>query len=796
MSKKYGYFKPTVMEYVITDPMTPEPWINYLHGDKLNMFISNGAGGTAWYEQPHTGRLTRYRLNGMPVDSPGFYLYIRDNMDIWNPSYFPSMAELNKYECHHGMGYTEFVSAKNDLECKLKYFIPLDDEILLWDLTLTNNSTETKKIQLYPYIDYSLHDFDKDTFFFLVCGNQARYSFDATSNSLVSDYFAFESQFMGKTVFSGSEPFTKFDMSRNDFIGRGRTEANPVGLEKGLQNTEVPDGGFYACGTFELDIKLAPEENKRVIIKLAVAKEIAEAQRLSKKYNSFALVDDAFKKIGAFWNKTISNCQVVTPEENLDNMINAWFPRNIQSTMRNGRSISHRHPGCGTSMRFRDTMQDIMPGCSLFPEETRQTILTLMRSVTSSGRIVTNLDPQTLRCSNPEHTRSDAVVWGIFTVYKYLAETGDFTLLPEVVPHYDQGKATVLEHLIKAMKFVANNTGGNGLPLIFDCDWNDMLQVFSDSAPDGESVMLAEQFIYASKLLNEILEIVDDPENIAYFQNKSKSFSRILNSETCWDGNWFKRLLYPHNCIGSNNNLEGQIFLNTQSWAVIAGTLPKDKTQVAMNEVSERLDTECGLKLFTPPLTRMLDGKKRFHTNTPGAGENGGLFLHANTWSIIAETLLGNPKRAWKYCSQILPANLSARDPKLYGREPYAFASWVYGPDHKAFGNAALTWLTGGAAWIYMASNEYILGIRPLIQGLLVSPCIPPEWDGYSVKRKVRGKDYDITVKNPEHIGCGNTEIKVNGKIHNGNIIPYCKSNETTKIEVKITSKDIYREHL
>jgi cellobiose phosphorylase len=470
-------------------------------------------------------------------------------------------------------------------------------------------------------------------------------------------------------------------------------------------------------------------------------------------------------------------------------MLNTWLPKNIHSTMRNGRSISHRHPGDGTAMRFRDTMQDIMPGTLLFPDETRDIIMFLMRSITASGRVVTDIDPATFTSSNPNHTRSDAIVWGVFTLYKYVAETGDMQILDAVLPYFDKGEGTVLEHLIRGMRFVGENTGANGLPKMFDCDWNDMLQVFSNAREGGESVMVAEQFIYAARLLIDLLQYVGQTEAISFLEMKSRDFTAILASDVCWDGDWFKRLLYSDAELGSRNNPEGKLFLNTQSWAAFAGTLPVEKVRKAMDKVSELLDTECGIRLFTPPFTKMMDGVTRFHTNTPGAGENGGLFLHANTWAIIAEAMLGNQKQAWKYFSQILPNNLSARNPEHYGREPYAFASWVYGPDHEAFGHAALTWLTGGAAWIFMAGVEYILGIRPTLDGLLISPCIPSEWGEFKVSREVRGATYEITVLDPDRIGYGKVSLIVDGQRLAGCTVPYASAGKVVTIQVQIEPK-------
>jgi cellobiose phosphorylase len=313
-----------------------------------------------------------------------------------------------------------------------------------------------------------------------------------------------------------------------------------------------------------------------------------------------------------------------------------------------------------------------------------------------------------------------------------------------------------------------------------------MLQVFSNAKAGGESIMLAEQYIYAARLLIEILEHIGKWDTISFLKNKIEDFSKILASNVCWDGTWFKRLVYPDAELGGKNNSEGKIFLNAQSWAAIAGVLPEDKIRTSLNSVAEMLDTECGIRLFTPPFTTMMDGVTRFHSNTPGAGENGGLFLHANTWAVIAEALMKNPKRAWKYFSQILPNNLSARNPEHYGREPYAFASWVYGPDHEAYGHAALTWLTGGAAWIYTAGIEYILGIRPTLEGLVINPCIPPEWDGFEVIRKIRGAEYHISVSNPEKTGFGTVKLIVDGTPTKGNTVPYVSAEKTVKVKAVI----------
>ena len=374
-------------------------------------------------------------------------------------------------------------------------------------------------------------------------------------------------------------------------------------------------------------------------------------------------------------------------------------------------------------------------------------------------------------------TRIDGALWGVYTVYRYLAETGDYTLLDEVVPYYDAGEGTVLDHLLRGMRFIGEHDGGDGLPLIFDVDWNDMLTLFSSTYRDVQSVMVAEQFIYAARLLLEILQTVGSPTATAWFHEKIRHYTQVLNSDACWDGAWFKRLLMHEMVMGSRHNREGQIFLNARSWAVIAGTLDAEKTRQAMDSAHRHLATEYGLRLFAPPFTKMLDNRTPFNSNTPGAGENGGIFLHANTWAVMASALLGNSERAWAYYRAILPPAL-AKDPDRYGNEPYAFSSWVYGPDHEQFGRGQLAWLTGGASWMHTVGWEYILGIRPTLNGMVLSPCAPREWQRYRVCRRIRGCRYEIEVRNPQgRPPESGISITAGGKALSDNVLPYSSEN-------------------
>ena len=780
---KYGYFDTDNREYVITTPLTPKPWINYLGGvGELDAFVSNRAGGTVWYKQPHTGRLTRYQYQSLPEDSPGFYFYIKENGTIWNPSFMPSRNALDSYECRHGLYYTKFNSVKNALRAEVKYFIPRNDAIMRWDVTFTNESDETKTFKAYPYMDFSMRDVLKDVLYYHFCGNQMTGTYEAQYNALKLDYFAFEAQHPGCSLMGASKKFTRYEMLREKFVGVCSDESAPQAIINGLSNSEVSGSGLQMCGSFELDFTLAPHTSERVIIKFANAPQLEEAAQLLEKYDDFNTVDAEMESFKNMWDSVLAKQQVNTPDPALNEMVNVWFPKNIKTTMRCGRSISHRHTGTGTSKTFRDTMQDIMSGAVLFPAETRENIMLLMHSVRSNGQITTNIDPKSLKCGNLSHIRCDAIVWGIFTISKYIAETGDSAILYEKLNDYDGNPSTVLELLVRAMRFTGTEVGKNGFPKLFSCDWNDSLAIISAVMSDGESVMVAQQYIVAAKLLIRLLDNTEYAETISFLNERIEAFSKAVDN-AAWDGKWYKRLLFPDYAMGSNNCDEGKIFLNTQSWAAIAGTLDNAHVKQAMQSVSEILDSPCGIRISYPGFTKLVDGR-RYTGNYVAAGENGGLFYHANTWAVIAEASLGNNKRAWKYFNQIMPCMRASESADIYGREPYAFASWVYAPENGNYGKASLSHLTGGASWMYRVATEFLLGVQVRVDGIRIAPCIPNEWKSYSITRQIAGANYTFNFANPDGKSGQSVEITVNGSKLDSNLIPYAQAGEKVTVQV------------
>lgn len=770
---EYGYFDEEAREYVITNPVTPAPWINYLTGGGLWAFLSQTAGGLAFYREPAEGRLTRYRFNGPPLDSPGFYTYVQDGKHLWNPGLRPTGTALDSYRCRHGMGYTILEAEKRQLAATVTYVIPPEDPVLLWKVRLENRSDQPKPVKLSTYVEFSLHTFSKDDLAYLVCGNQWRLTFDPKLNAVKIDYFAFESPFAGQSYFAANRPVDAFEIDRERFLGPGRTEANPLGLERGLQNSEVPDGGRFTCGVLQHALTLAPGESTDVVYRYAVSEDFRKSARLLRKYHRPESVDRAVEQSQTRWDRALGAAQMRTPSPEMNAMMNTWFPYGARVTFYLGRSISTRHTGGGGALRYRDSMQDAMPAAVYFPADARKRLLDILHTMYRDGHCVTSANPETLRPmpGDDRFIRSDAAVWGVMAVYSYLAETGDFGFLQEAVPYLDGGEDTVFDHLLQSLRFISRHMGKHGLPDLFAVDWNDFLQIFTVSYSGCQSVMVAQQFIYAARLLGEIAAKVGREGECEFLRRTSERLRRVLESEVCWDGEWYRRVLGDNVVMGSKTSGDAQIFLNTQSWAVLCGALDPERTRQAMDAAYERLNTPYGIRLFAPPF-RTMPGGGRVPANTPGAGENGGIFLHANTWAVMAEAALGRGDRAWEYFSQILPPVLSGRDPERYLNEPYAFSSWVYGPDHERYGGGQLSWLTGGAAWMTVVGWEYLLGLRPRLEGLEVNPCLPHDWPGYSARRVWRGTVYEIEVSNPERICTGEVALVADGRPLEGNLLP------------------------
>ena len=786
-NNKYGYFDDSAKEFIISDPLPPMPWINYLSNGHLCSIISQKGGGMSFLDSSVEQRFTRYHQDrAVPEDRPGHYVYIREqDGTLWSPTFEPARTALDDWECRHGMGYTVFDASYKGVSARLCFFIPPGDNVLLWDLTLENKRGKTASLTIAPYVEFSFLQAMREVQYWHWCRYHNTFTYDPELEAIQYYYGTPEAQKNMYVFLSGSETASGFDCSRDSFLGRGGMEDAPASMGTGkLNNTELPGGG-HGVGVLSYSVKLAPEQSKRICFTLGGADSWQDAALLIKKYKKLKTVDRAFKQLGKVWDRYLGTIDVDVPDAQMQSFVNIWNPYNCRVSFERARWVSAVHTGMGGGLTSRDSMQDAQSICHLYPEWGQERIRLILAYQFPDGRFWRSFDPVTESAPEADDIRSDNGIWSILTTYAYLSETGDFDFLDEKIPYYDGGAASVFEHLHQALIYIHDHAGRNGLPLLYDMDWNDSLYLFAEEGT--ESVMLAQQLVFACGLFGEIAGLHGKSEVACWCETIKKELTISLNSDSVWDGQWYRRLLYPSQRIplGSAKRREGKIYLNTQVWGVISGIASKERGETCMDSVQEHLATPYGLQLLWPAYTGIPEPEDPLVSNSPGIGENAGIFNHAFAWGIIAETMLGNGDRAFQYYRNALPNVLSEKvGIDRYLNEPYAYSSHIIGaPDYRE-GQALLSWLSGTSTWMYLAATQYILGIRPTLNGLLIDPCIPATWSGFTVRRRYRETLYTIIVSNPEFVCHGVQKVFVDGKEQNSNLLPCLTDREEVKVEI------------
>lgn len=767
------HFDDTRRECVITEPVTPRPWINYLGNRRLNAFISQNAGGLLWLHEPFSRRLSRYHYVAPPGDRPGFYVYLRDRRTgaVWNPHFAPTCTPLTGFECRHAPGLTSFRATHDGVQAEVTYGMPPDDDVMLWQVRLTNAGSAPVALECVSYLEFGLLEFLREAIGWCYLKNHFGLVFDPATDSIRYDYHVFEAPATPAMRFGCTVPVTRWDCSRDAFIGRTGSLESPAALKPGqdLTNSDIPSGG-HACAALAVDIVLAPGESREFAYVFTVADTWPQADALAARYRSTAAAAAGIAAIRATWNGRFDTFQAATGDAAADRFINTWNPYNSFVTLEQCRIISTDHMGTD-GLRYRDTSQDALAVAHLEPEYATSQMRRVFAQQTRDGGGCFAFFPNTRQPTTDTPHRCDNPVWPVFTVRALLAETGNADFLGEVIPYRDGGEASVLEHLHNGLRHIYARRGPHGLPTLFDCDWNDSLAMFAD--PKAETVMLGLQFVQACAEFAELAARVGQDSAAAWARQAAAEMTAALDSDNAWDGAWYRRLLLSSGkTVGSAANRQGRIYLDEQPWAVTSGVgRAKGRGAQAMQSVRELLNSECGLAIIAPPYRGFPEPEDPPLGSNPGSGENGGVFCHANTWAIIAECMLGHGDTAWEYYTKLLPENVIARfGAAHYEREPYVYVSSLVGPGTPAFGRAGISWLTGTASWMYIAVTQYIIGVRPTFEGLRLEPCLPRTLRDVHVRRRFRGCDYDIHITNE---GLGRPPaITVDGLAIAGSLLP------------------------
>jgi cellobiose phosphorylase len=807
---RYGYFDDTSKEYVITTPVTPLPWINYLGTEKFFSLISNTAGGYSFYEDARLRRLTRYRYNNVPMDNGGRYFYIHDAGTFWSPGWKPVKTELDSYECRHGLGYTVIKGEKNGIAAECLFFVPLNYNGEIQKVRIKNTSGSTKNIKLFSMIEFCLWNAYDDMTNFQRNFNTAEVEIEGSVIYHKTEYRERRNHY---AFYAVNSEIVGFDTDRESFIGLYNGFEAPQAVTSGKSNNSVADG-WSPIASHCIELSLAPDAEKELVFILGYvenepeqkwqAKNVinkTQAEQMMARFSSATQVEKALVELKKYWDDLLSRFALESRDEKLNRMVNIWNQYQCMVTFNMSRSASYYEAGIGRGMGFRDSNQDILGFVHQIPERARERILDIAATQLENGGAFHQYQPLTKKGNHDAGSNfNDDPLWLIASTIAYIKETGDFAILDEQVPFNNnpQNAESLLEHLHRSFEYTATTLGPHGLPLIGRADWNDCLNLncFSTvpdesyqttTSKDGkvaESIFIAGMFVYYGLELIRLYHAIglkNEAQVLEHFVSQMRSTVMKYG----YDGEWFLRAYddFGHK-VGSKENSEGKIFIEPQGFCVMAGLgVESGEALKALDSVKKYLDTPYGLVLVNPAYTEYQLHLGEITSYPPGYKENAGIFCHNNAWMMIAETVLGRGERAFEYYSKIAPAYLEDFS-EIHRTEPYIYAQMIAGKDAKRHGEAKNSWLTGTAAWNFVAISQYILGIQPDYHGLIINPCIPPSWDEYKVRRYYRGAFYNIRIKNPQKVSKGVQSITVDDQKLDGQLLPIYNDGREHQVEV------------
>ena len=770
--KDFGHFDDAAREYVITRPDTPWPWINYHGTGDFFSLVSNTAGGYCFCKDAKFRRILRYRYNGVPMDAGGRYYYIKDGNNVWNPGWKPCKTPLDSYECRHGMGYTRITGEKAGLQAELLMFVPTGHRCEVHRLKLTNNSSESKSIQLYSFLEWCLWNASTDMENFQRNLSTGEVEIDGSVIYHKTEYRERRNHY---AFLGANQPAQGFDTDRETFLGMYNGFDAPQQVLAGTSGNSVAHG-WSPIASHRFDLTIAPGASQEIVFVLGYVENPQEqkweskgiinkapARQMMEAFSTPAKVDAAFAELKAYWDALLGRFTLQSSVPELDRTVNIWNQYQCMVTFFMSRSASYFESGIGRGMGFRDSNQDLAGICHLIPERARQRILDIAATQFPDGGCYHQYQPLTKRGNNDIGGGfGDDPLWLIFGTVAYIRETGDWTILQEPVP-FDNApgtEKTLLAHLKISFQHVIDLRGPHGLPLIGRADWNDCLNLncFSwnpdesfqttENKSEGtraESLMIAGLFVAEGKDFAELLEHPAVGEDATWVREAVSAMEKAVKQHG-WDGEWFLRAYdYYGRKIGSHENEEGKIFIESQGWCTMARIgADEGLCSKALDSTVKYLECEHGIVLNTPAFTSYIADYGEISSYPEGYKENAGIFCHNNPWVIIGEAMDGRADAAWRHYCKITPAFV--KDQALRKVEPYVFCQMVAGRDAARPGEGKNSWLTGTSAWTWKAVSESILGIKPQFDGLLIEPCIPAAIGTYKVTRRFRDAVYHLTI--------------------------------------------------
>lgn len=775
---QYGHFDNDKREYVIDRVDLPTSWTNYLGVEDLCVVVNHTAGGYAFYKSPEYHRITRFRPNGVPMDRPGHYVYIRDNDsgDFWTISWQPVGKPLDqaKYTCRHGLSYTVYECEYSNIKASQTLVVPLKDSVELWDVLLKNEDDKPRNLSVFSYCEFSFHHIMSDNQNFQMSLYCAGSSYDKG----IIEYDLFYEEF-GYQYFTSSAPPDGYDCVRDKFLGLYHTEDNPKAVQDGVCSSSTELGNNH-CGVLQKNITLEPGEDFRLVFMLGEGRR-EDGAWIQKKYSNLNVMDKVYEDLAGYWDRKLGKLQIQTPNEGMNTLINTWTLYQSEVNVMFSRFASFIEVGGRTGLGYRDTAQDAMTIPHSNPVKCKERILQLLNGLVSEGYGLHLFQPEWFEkkedkkkpfksptviptrgtqdyIHDTEDACSDDALWLVASVVEYIKETGEVGFASQTVPYADKGEGSVYEHLKKILDFSTREVGATGICKGLRADWNDCLNLGG-----GESAMVSFLHYWALQNFIELAGFLENNEDVEKYTIIAERVKEVCDREL-WDGSWYIRGITKNGKkIGTGEDKEGKVHLESNAWAVLSGAADQEKGLKAMDSVEEYLYTPYGLMLNAPSYT-VPDEDIGFVTRVyPGLKENGAVFSHPNPWAWAAECKLGRGDRAMKFYDALCPYHQNDRI-EIREAEPYSYCQFIMGKDHTGYGRARHPFMTGSGGWSYFSATRYMLGIRPQFDHMEIDPCVPADWDRFAVTRVWRGATFEITVENPDSVMKGVRKLFLDGK--------------------------------
>jgi cellobiose phosphorylase len=791
---KYGNFSKDGLEFIVKTPTTPRPWINYLTNSDYCCIISQCAGGYSFSKDCRSDRITRWAPQNYHKDRPGKYIYLKDNKTkkCWGATYQPMRKRPSSFMARHGLGYTIIQTKYYGIESEVAYFVPTEDTCEIWLVRLKNNTSRNRDLTLVPYIEWLMGDYHMELRYRNIMNLYNRFWFDPDSEIIFGKktavWEALNIQpFRSIAFFASNLPALGYATQKDSFLGRYNNESNPQSVVLDDFVSSKLCSGDDGIGAFKHRVRLKPKEEKEFVVILGQTENEKKAKAIVSKYRILNNAKSEFENVKLLWRKRIlDNIIIETPDKDFDLIINIWVKYQIYICNLWSRSPSYYHEGSG-GRGYRDSCQDAEGIMAIDSEHALSKIRALAGLIRRDGSCAPGWS--STRGPVGYLPNKDHPTWLGATVSAYVKETGDKNILLEKFPYIrdgwrgkttkkdihwkkgaiKDGEGTLFEHLEKNLNFTFTDVGKRGLPLIGHADWNDAIDA-AGKRLRGESVWLAMALVRSYKILAELEDIIGYAKKAKSFRSRAKIMTERIN-RYCWDGNWYLRGFTDYDTVyGSAKNKEGKIFGNTQSWAILGGVADGEKQQKLFEAVDKYLDGKHGIALFYPAYSSYNPKLGRITMFSEGTKENAAVFCHASTFMIVADCMAGRGNKAYESMKKIMPNN--QKDADLYKTEPYVYAEYLVGPEHPyKYGEGAFTWVTGTAAWTFLAATEHLLGAHREFTGLRIDPAIPSYWKKCAITRSFRGDIYKIIIYNPKGVQRGVKRIEVDGIEQKHNIV-------------------------